>query len=187
MCQPAPVRPDPVPDGLHDLPIPGTPTQDPSDGVADLCLRRIGRAFEHVLGGHQHARCADPTLSRTRFQERPLQVPEVGELARCSSAAARAHPFDRPDLAAANLRHRHQAGTRLLPVDPDGAGAAVPGVAADLRPGQPQIVAEHIGEPPHRLDLDVDRSSIDLEAHPDRHATSSSSARRTRVSAASRR
>ena len=45
-----------------------------------------------------------------------------------------------------------------------GAGAAVAGVAADVRPGQVEVVAEEVDEQPPRLDLALVGRAVDLDA-----------------------
>src|SRR4051812_22403923 len=54
-----------------------------------------------------------------------------------------------------------------MAVDMDGAGAALRGVAPDLRPGEIEVVADHVDEQPPRLDLELDRPAVDRE--PDRN------------------
>ena len=41
------------------------------------------------------------------------------------------------------------------PVDVDGAGAALAGVAADVRAGQVEVLAEGLDEEPSRLDVEL--------------------------------
>ena len=50
------------------------------------------------------------------------------------------------------LGGRHEARRDLAAVEPDRAGAAVAGLAADLRAGEPEVVAQHVRQPAHRLD-----------------------------------
>ena len=56
-------------------------------------------------------------------------------------------------LAAVGLDGEHRAGLGALAVDVDGAGAAVARVAADVRAGQPERVAQEVDEEEARLDV----------------------------------
>src|SRR5579862_4375758 len=54
--------------------------------------------------------------------------------------------FDRGDVRARRLRREHGAGLHRAPVHMHDAGAALAGVAADMRAGQSQLVAQEIDE-----------------------------------------
>ena len=49
-----------------------------------------------------------------------------------------------------------EAGADRLAVEEHRAGAAVAGVAADLGAGQAELVAQHLGQPAHRVAEDRD-------------------------------
>ena len=67
-----------------------------------------------------------------------------------------------PSAAAASMRHECDRAT----VEQDGAGAARPLAARDLRPGQPEVVAQHVHEPPCGGDLELISLPIDVERDP---------------------
>ena len=55
-------------------------------------------------------------------------------------------PFDGEDLRSLGFERRVDAGVDALPIDEDGAGSAFGLVAADLRAGQAQVIAQDFGE-----------------------------------------
>ena len=57
-------------------------------------------------------------------------------------------PLDRLDRPAVRLARGHEAGADLLAVEPDRARAAVARVAADLGPGQPEVLAQDVDQAP---------------------------------------
>ena len=61
------------------------------------------------------------------------------------------------------------------PVQMDGAGAAVGRVAADVRAGQPELVAQRVDQQQPRLDLELVLHAVDVQAHRNRCAHSSPS------------
>jgi hypothetical protein len=135
--------------------------------------------LEQGVGGHQHPRRADAALGPT--------VPYEGLLHRAQLATSR-ESFDRGDLPTADLTERHETGADRLAVQAHRARTAVAGVAADLGAGQPEVVAEDIAQPAHRVALDRDLEAVDAERRHGRrdvgHASTPATARRTRVSAA---
>ena len=52
--------------------------------------------------------------------------------------------FHGGELVAVGLDGEHGAGLHRLSVEEDGAGAAVGGVAPDVRPGQPEVFAQQV-------------------------------------------
>ena len=56
-------------------------------------------------------------------------------------------------VGAVGLDGEQHAALHRLAVEVDGAGAAVAGVAADVRPGQVEVVADEVDEQPARVDL----------------------------------
>jgi hypothetical protein len=155
-----------------------------------LHFRLGGRALaaEEIGGGHEHAGRARAALSGAVALE--------GGLERGDLAAAR-EPFDGDDLSAFGLRERSQAGAHLAAVEQHRAGAAVAGVAADLRSGKAEVVAQHVGQARLGRGRGADLLAVDREldgfgeelrarlVHA--RLPSSFSVRRTSVSAASSR
>ena len=60
-------------------------------------------------------------------------------------------------FAPLRLRGEHVARLHRAAVDVDGARAALAGVAADVRAGEPQVVAQELDEQRARVDVGVDR------------------------------
>ena len=65
---------------------------------------------------------------------------------------------------AVRLDGEHRAGLGALAVDVDGARAAVAGVAADVRAGQPEDVAQQVDEQEARLDVGLAGLAVDGDA-----------------------
>ena len=75
--------------------------------------------------------------------------------------AALGQPFDRGDLAAIGLNRQHGAGLDRLAVEQHGAGAAVRRVAAYVRAGQDQLLADELHEQLARFDFAVEALAVD--------------------------
>ena len=170
-------------DGVPDHPIAGATTQDAAERILDrggiIAFLRWDRR-----GRHEHARDARAALHRA--------VREEGRLERVEPPIA-LESLDRGHLAIRHLRDRDEAGADRLPVQLDRAGAAVPGVAPDLRAGERQVLTEDLRESPHRRRRDRDRAAVDPERDGQAgyggttHRPSRARRRRTIVSAASAR
>src|SRR5262249_15124306 len=65
----------------------------------------------------------------------------------------------------------HGAALHRAAVDHDRAGAALAGVAAHVRAGQPQLLAQHLDEERARFDVHVGAPAVDLQGNRD-HVTS---------------
>ena len=70
--------------------------------------------------------------------EAALQPVHLAEafLQRVQRAVGRGHAFDGADLGAVRLHGEHGAGLHRFAIEIDGAGAAMAGVAADMRAGE---------------------------------------------------
>ena len=71
--------------------------------------------------------------------------------------------LDGQHLGAIGLDGQHRAGLDRPPVDVDGAGAALAGVAADVRPGQVEVLAQRLDQEASRLDVQLAGRPIDDE------------------------
>jgi hypothetical protein len=74
-----------------------------------------------------------------------------------------AKTLDRRHLSALGGVDEGEARQDWNAVELDGAGAAVAFVAGNLRPGQPEVVAEHLGEGRAHLGLDRVALAVDGE------------------------
>ena len=91
-------------------------------------------------------------------------------------------PFDRLDRPAVGPHRELAARVDRLAVEQHRAGAALAAVAADLRAGQPGVIAQHLGQRPAILDLERAPRAVDGER--DRRARARR-ARRARAGARS--
>ena len=69
--------------------------------------------------------------------------------------------LDGQDLVAVRLHREHQARARRVAVEQDGAGAADAVLAAQMRAGEAELVAQEIGERPAYLDLFLVALAVD--------------------------
>src|SRR5882672_6506451 len=114
-------------DRLDHLAVTGAAAQVAGERVANLGHRRVRVLVEQPLGGHDHAGAAEAALQRPLVLERLLNRME---------AIGGREPFDGEHVATVDLSREHQARVHDIPVDDDGAGAAVADVAAKLRASQ---------------------------------------------------
>src|SRR5688572_3405887 len=96
-----------------------------------------------VLRRHQHAGRAEPALQRIFLVERLLQL--------CQLLAVR-QALDGFHPAAIRLDREHQAAAHNFAVDAQRARAADAVLAADVRAGQPELIAQEIDQVLARLD-----------------------------------
>src|SRR5207237_6015601 len=71
--------------------------------------------------------------------------------------------LDGAHLGALGLHREHQAGAHRLAVDQHGAGAAHAVLAAQVRAGEPAVLAQRVGEVAPRLGLDREGFAVDLQ------------------------
>ena len=73
--------------------------------------------------------------------------------------------FNGDDFAALGHRRKHCAGFYRATVQQDGAGAAIRGIAADMRSSKVEMLAQQIHKQGPRLDQRLPRLSVDANAH----------------------
>jgi hypothetical protein len=122
---------------FEDLLIARTAAQATGERFADLVARRAGMLVEQRFRSDQEAGRADAALQGGSLQEALLKGMQV--------ALAR-QPFNRFQRRSFGLNGQHDAAIHRHAVHQHGAGAAVAVVAAFLRSGQPQLVAENFQE-----------------------------------------
>ena len=130
-------------DRLDDVLVAGAAAQIARQAFADLVVGRERIFLDQIGRGHQHARRAEAALQGVMLVERLLQRVQL---------PMRAEALDRLDAAAVGLHREHQAGAHAVAVDQHRAGAAHAVLAADMGAGQPERVAQEIGEQQARLD-----------------------------------
>ena len=157
-------------DGGDDRAVPGAAAQHTGQRVLNLLHAGMGDLGQQSVGAGQHARGAEPALRRIVAGERALQRRTAGE---------RGEMLHRDDLRTVEAADGHHACAHRCSVDQHGAGPAVARVAAHLRPGQAEVVAQPRRQPPRRrcdgarlpVDGDPDRAHLGTRpgAHPGAH------------------
>ena len=112
--------------------------------VSDGCGRVASRASAAMsMPGVQIPHCAAPVRRNAAW---------IGRRVVAVRPVPRRWRPSRPSSWPSGTRQAHTGVT----VQADRAGAAVAGIAADLRPGQTKVVAQDLGEPAHRVAIDGD-------------------------------
>ena len=146
---------------LDDPGIAGAAAQIAGERLAHVLLARF-RLFPQQLGQRdQHARRAEAALQAVIVDKGLLQNRQL---------AVGRKALDRRHLAVVRLHRKHQARARRVAVDQHRAGAAHAVLAAEMRAGEVEFVAQEIGERQPRIDhacvgLAVDRDPRRLLAH----------------------
>jgi hypothetical protein len=133
--------------------------------LAHFLLAGVRMALGEIHGVHHHARGAEAALQAVVLLE--------GCLHRVQRAVGLGEALDGEDVGPLRLHGEHRAGLHRLAVHVHGAGAALRGVAAHVRAGETQVLAEVGDEERARLDLPGDSLAVDLHGYPDCHAASS--------------
>ena len=97
--------------------------------------RRLGQKCHE---GHQHARRAEAALQAVLVAERLLK--------RMECAVGRRKSFDCDECRTVSLNGKHEARSRWHAIDDDGAGSAYAMLAAEMSPGQAEILTKKIAE-----------------------------------------
>src|SRR5262245_60828566 len=108
-------------------------TEIAAERLLDLAITRVRGALEERLARHDHAVDAVAALGGLLLDERLLERMGLGR---------RAEALERRDPVSGRLGERHRARADGLAVHEDGARAALPEAAAELRAVEGEIVAE---------------------------------------------
>src|SRR2546427_11631526 len=157
-----------VVDRLHDVHVTGAAAEIPRDRLADLQLRRLLVLLEQGDGGHHHSGSAEAALQPVLLVEAFLDRMELPVLL---------EPLDGRDRPLIGLHGEHRARLHRAAVEEHRAGAAVGGIAADVRAGHPEVLAEEMDKERARLDVDVVRRSVDRDVDLERPLPSARSGR----------
>src|SRR5207249_7573034 len=111
-------------DRLDDIVVARAATEVALELVPDLVFRRLRVAFEHLVGGHDHARRAEAALE-------PVLLPEA-LLDRVQLAVLR-ETLDCQDGRTVGLDREHRARLHRLAAEEDRARAALARVATEDR------------------------------------------------------
>src|SRR5256886_16464475 len=137
---------------LDDVHVPGAPAKVAFEAPADLVLGRVRVLRQQVGRGHD-----EPGRAVAALQA--VLVPE-GLLDRVQLAIF-GHALDRRQALALGLDGEHRAALHRLAVDVDRAGAALAGIAADVRACEPEVVTQVVHEQESRLDLMLVPAAVD--------------------------
>src|SRR5687767_7822418 len=122
---------------VHDVLVSGAAAQIAGERLTDLLVRGMGALAQEARERHEKARRAEAALQAVMLAKRLLQRIQrvaIGE------------PFHRLDVAAVHLRGKEQTRANRRAIQDDRAGAAHAVLAAQMRPGQLEIVAQEVGE-----------------------------------------
>src|SRR5262249_36144857 len=120
---------------FHDVDVAGAAAQVAGDRLPNFGLGRVRVASQEGDARHHHPRRAVAALQAVLLPEAFLDRMEL---------AAFFQSLDRADGAAVGLYRQHGARLDRFAVDDHRAGAAVRGVAADVRAGQTQLIAQQV-------------------------------------------
>ena len=104
----------------------------------------LGILLQQPVGADDHAGGAEAALQAVHFAKAFLQ--------RVQRAVRAGDALDGEDPGALGLHREHGAGFYRLAVEIDGAGAAMAGLAADMRAGEGGGVAQEMHQQGARLD-----------------------------------
>src|ERR1700730_5697263 len=137
--------------------VAGAAAEVAAEKFADIALARIWRPREIMIERNKDAGGAEAALQGVMAEECLLQNREA--------ILRRRQTLDGANFATFDLRREREAGAREPSVDLDGASTAHPVLAADMRAGQAQHVAQEIGEQHAGLRLGLHRMAVDLGAN----------------------
>src|SRR4051812_567491 len=131
-------------DGVHDVLIAGAAAEIARDALANLVLARLRVIGKEIRGAHDHPRRTEAALQAVLLPESCLQRMQL---------AASCQALDRDHSGAVSLNGEHRARFNGAVFDQHGTRAALARVAADVRPGQVQLLAEEVHQQRARLDV----------------------------------
>src|SRR5712691_989908 len=142
---------------FDDVLVAGAAAQVAGKRPAHVFLGGVGILREQRLGGHHHARRAEPALQPVLLLEALLQRVQL---------AGGGQALDGTDLVPVDLDGQHGAGLHRPAVDQDRARAAVRRVAAHVRAGQGEPAADQVRQQQPRLHLGDLLRTVDRELDP---------------------
>ena len=134
--------------------VAGAPAEVAGECLAHLCLVRVGMLAQELGERHEDPRCAETALQAVMVLERLLKPVEL---------AVRGKRFDRDHFLPLALHREHQARPGTRAADQYRARAAHSMLAADVRAGEVQLVAQEIGERQARFDFARVRLAIERD------------------------
>src|SRR5206468_13045840 len=143
-------------DGVDDRLIAGAATDVAGELAPDLFPARARGPLEQVVDRHQDPRRAVAALEREVLVKRRLDGVEL--------AIAR-EPLDGPHLGAVELHREEEARAHRFALEQHRARAAHPVLAAEVRPGQLEVLAEEVGQALAGLHEPLRGLAVDGEPH----------------------
>src|SRR5216684_178608 len=143
-------------DRFENVLVTGATASISRDSFANLLVRRLGVLVQQVNGREKKARRAEAALQPVAFREGLLHWMQ---------RAVRRKALHRSDLSA--VGHGGEERTRLdrAAVQKHCAGSAIGGIAANVRAGQVQVVAQEFHEQCSRLDQRLSRLAVHANTH----------------------
>src|SRR5919206_3442860 len=130
-------------DGLNDVLIAGAAAEIAGQPLADLLVGGERIFPQQIDTGHQHAGRAEAALQGMELAERLLERRQL---------LARAQALDGLDGGAVRLHREGQTGAGAVAVDQDRAGATDAVLAARMRPGEAEFLAQEVVQQETGLD-----------------------------------
>src|SRR5215467_13627670 len=129
----------------HDILIAGATAQIAGNRDAYLLLGRVRIVAQELDERRQNARRAEAALKAMMFMESLLQGMQL--------LGRRRDALDCENIMAVRLHREHQAGTRRAVIEEDGACPADAVLAAEMGPGEAELVPDEIGQCDAHLDF----------------------------------
>src|SRR5262249_22911901 len=143
--------------GLDDVDVARAAAEISRKRLADLLFAGVLVALEQGDARHHHARSAVAALQAVLLGEALLHGMQL---------AALLQPLYGGDFRPVGLHCKHGARLDRLAVHDHRAGAAMRGVAADVRAGHPEHFPDEVHQQQARLDFGFVRRAVDRYAYP---------------------
>ena len=124
-------------DTLEDRCVSGATTQVAGELLFDLRCRRGRVVRQQALHRHEESRCAESTLECVALPHRLLDEPQFITVAQ---------RLDGLDVRSLRLHRQHQAGPDGLTVDRHRARTTHTVLAAEMRAGEPEVIAQQLSQ-----------------------------------------
>src|SRR5215472_4534958 len=146
------------PDRVDDVLIASAPAKIALEPGADAFLRRPRFPPEQFQRAHDHSRSAEAALQGVMLAERGLQ--------RKLGITWLVQALDRVDRCSVRLHSQDRARLHGAAVEVHGARAALGRVAADMRTGDAEVVAQEVHKQLPRLNLGLPSLAVDGNGDP---------------------
>jgi hypothetical protein len=141
----------------HDIVVAGATADVAGQVVAYFALGRMGVQLQELANAHDHPSRAETALQGVVLLE--------GRLNRMQLTVARREALNRRDRRSIGHHRENRAGFDRLPIDIDGASAALRRVATDMRSGEAEIVSYQVNQQFPRLDGNASSGTVDFNCY----------------------